>query len=729
LLVAHLVLCPLVFCPWTLEAFEFNKALLLRAVALVFAAAGLCAAVGTGNLVEAVRGLHFRRPLQLGFLLLLVSGFASTAWSISPHTSLHGVPESEAGFLTLLACTVLFFATFALCRTAEDCRRLLVAPVAATAVVSGYAVVQLLGYDPLPWKRTSTYGGLTRWFATLGHANHLAAYLVMSWPLVLFFAQQAGRRRRWRRLALLIALAALSSFVLVLTLSRGAWLAFACMSAVLVLGWFGTGWRRAALAFSAVVPLAVVGLLVLAARGGHLSETLSQRVQGLSYFGGRQHLWRAGWHLFRDHPVVGSGLDTYQLAFGRYRTPDYMQVEWDTTPTRAHNEAVHILATQGILGAAAVLVMTAGLVLAGRRAWRTGDPEDRALLAALYAGVIGFGAHGLFSFTVLGYGTLFVTFAAVLARLDAPAGSALPERGCGGMGLGRRILQAGVGLAAVLCGVNWIALPFAANCLCRQADKETSHALRKLERVVALDPEVPLYWVKLSQAAEWQALTATELAEHQRLLRRARQALETAVALASSDPYVHHNLGRLLGRLAREGLASPGDAYAELDTALRNDPVNAVFLADAADVALGLGDLPRTRAYAERGHQLYPVHAPFLGHLGYLALLDKQYAQAAELLHAALAWGANGLDGWKAAVGTCLARALLGLDRYEEALQAASVALEHAEVPDARYCRGQALELLGRPAEAAEEYRRLLGQQPEHGPARAALARLQSTSR
>ena len=39
-----------------------------------------------------------------------------------PHVPEYGIPESEAGFLTLLACTVLFFATFALCRTAEDCR-------------------------------------------------------------------------------------------------------------------------------------------------------------------------------------------------------------------------------------------------------------------------------------------------------------------------------------------------------------------------------------------------------------------------------------------------------------------------------------------------------------------------------------------------------------------------------------------------------------------------------
>src|SRR5262249_6509363 len=234
-----------------------------------------------------------------------------------------------------------------------------------------------------------------------------------------------------------------------------------------------------------------------------------------------------------------------------------------------------------------------------------------------------------------------------------------------------------------------------------------------------------LYWLKLGEAAEVAADGTADAARREGLLRRARQALERAVALVPADAYGHHNVGRLLGRLARQGLASPAEAFTALDTALRRDPANAVFIADAADTALSLGDLARMRAYAERGHALYPAYAPFLGHLGYLALREKRYADAIVHLRAALAWGADRPSGWKAAVGTCLAQSLLVLDHYAEALEAATEALRHTEVAAARYGRGKALELLGRSAEAAGEYRRALKEQPDYGPARAALARLE----
>src|SRR5207247_617159 len=113
-----------------------------------------------------------------------------------------------------------------------------------------------------------------------------------------------------------------------------------------------------------------------------------------------------------ERPVLGTGPDTFQLVFGRHRGVAQMLSEWDTTPTRAHNEPIHILATQGIVGIVAIALLLAGLVQAGLRAWRQGPAEDRGLIAALAAGLAGFGVHSLFSFTVLGYGTLFVTLAA-----------------------------------------------------------------------------------------------------------------------------------------------------------------------------------------------------------------------------------------------------------------------------------------------------------------------------
>ena len=41
--------------------------------------------------------------------------------------------------------------------------------------------------------------------------------------------------------------------------------------------------------------------------------------------------------------MVGWGPDTFQIVFGRHRPPDYADVEWDVTPTRAHNVALHAL--------------------------------------------------------------------------------------------------------------------------------------------------------------------------------------------------------------------------------------------------------------------------------------------------------------------------------------------------------------------------------------------------
>ena len=77
------------------------------------------------------------------------------------------------------------------------------------------------------------------------------------------------------------------------------------------------------------------------------------------------------------------------------------------------------------------------------------------------------------------------------------------------------------------------------------------------------------------------------------------------------------------------------------------------------------------------------------------------------------------------AAASNLAAAYLELGRPAEAEAAARVAIERApNFADARFNRGRALERLGRRAEAIEEYRRALADQPDHAPARQALRAL-----
>ena len=118
-------------------------------------------------------------------------------------------------------------ATRAVCEGLDDARRLLLAPVVAAAGAAVYALVQVAGSDPTLYVRVAGHGGLVRPFATLGHPNFLAAYLVMALPLIVYaLARALGHRHRLAAGALTIVAVAAGTAVAV-AVSRGAWLALA----------------------------------------------------------------------------------------------------------------------------------------------------------------------------------------------------------------------------------------------------------------------------------------------------------------------------------------------------------------------------------------------------------------------------------------------------------------------------------------------------------------------
>jgi O-antigen ligase/tetratricopeptide (TPR) repeat protein len=424
LLLLHLTLSPLFICQTTREVFEEPKALLLTLTALTLAGIALSAwALRPGCLFPLVRS-WLRDPVCLGFLLLTASASVSTLGSISPLVSWRGAPDSHFGLTTMLGYLALFLATRILCRVVPQGQRLLAAVTVAVPMVAVYALAQVTGRDPLTWAEAAVFAGRVRPGSTLGHPNYLGAYLATALPLLIAGAVQAGRAGRWLYLAFLALVGFVAAGVTALTLSRAAWLAGGVSVLVLLIG---AGWslRRGGAVVLAAVVLLLGGVGVLGLRGPWLSaemqHALSERVRRLGDGEGRWHIWQAAWGLFRDRPVLGCGPDTFALGFGAHRPPDYHEVEPDTTPARAHNEALHILATQGVLGGLSLLVLVFGLTRAAWAAWRTQAPDDRPLVLAAGAGVLAFLVQGLFGFTVIGCGTLFVTLAALLSAWSEPA--------------------------------------------------------------------------------------------------------------------------------------------------------------------------------------------------------------------------------------------------------------------------------------------------------------------
>lgn len=671
-----LLLAPLVFWTGTAEAFESNKAALLAAAALALVV------LAGRRLIPANPG---REPAVLGVALFAASAAVSTVFSLSPRTSLAGAHESHAGLGTVAAYAVVFFAARALCARPDDARRLMRAAVLAGAAASVYALVQLAGLDPVAWDRTSDFAGYVRPFATMGHPNHLGAYLAAAFPLAAVFAADAARRRRWPAFAAFALAAALGAVVIVATLSRGAWLAFA--AALLV---FAAARRRLACGLAAGLGLTALaaGLACLAAPDGpQMLDTLARRARGLADAPARMHLWRAGIEVFADHPLSGCGLDTFQLAFQSKRTVAFWETpgEWGVTPLKAHNEAVHILATQGLFGAGAAGGFLAGLAWAAARAVRRAAPEDRPFVLALAAGAVAFCVQALFSFAVVGCGVLFVVQAALLTRLASPEIVPVPVRP---PWPGGRIVSAGLWAGAVAAAYFGVFLPVRASSFCREGlnrlDHDPQEALACLERAASVCPGNDLYWTHLGTASRACAEAAAG-AERRRLLLRVGEAFDRAAQLVPANMQNHANRGLLLADLAREGLADPDTAFAVLDRALAGDPNNLRLYTDAGRAALLLGQPKRCTAYARRALDLGPRFAQGHALLGAVALAEKRFADAADDLGEAVVSDWRGdTDGFAAAL-TMRAMALMELGRFEEAAGTAQLALTWA--PDSAASR------------------------------------------
>jgi O-antigen ligase/tetratricopeptide (TPR) repeat protein len=470
-LCAHLVLSPLVFLRLTGDSFEQPKAgLLVIAVIAVFAMAlasralrmswspgGVAARLGRPGL-RAVGALVAtgRDPLVAGVWLFVASAAVSTAVSTSPRTSLVGTPYSRAGLLTIAAYAGLFLVTRWLFPRPADAARLLLAPVVAAALVSAYAIVQALNLDPLVARLPA--GELERPFSTMGNPNFLGAFEVAVLPLAAYFAHRSARDRRWLLTAVFLGTGVLCAIALALSLTRASWLAGIPATLVLLVGWWRAGARRSARVLVVMIlgaALMLGGLGIGWERGQALVDALRARAAVLTVDNQRQKLWSTSLAVFLEAPVLGVGPDTFHFGYDRKRTAEDFVTAWNTTFFKAHNDVIQVMATQGLVGLAALAVVVTGLVRAAYRAWRRGSPEDRALLVALVASAVGFCLQLLLSFVVAGAGTLFVTVVALISTGAGGAAAGAPARPAArdGAWLGRGIIAAAL-LFLAICGVN-----------------------------------------------------------------------------------------------------------------------------------------------------------------------------------------------------------------------------------------------------------------------------------
>jgi len=322
-------------------------------------------------------GVNVNWPLVAYFAITLLSVFVAQDVSLSLFEVC----------LLLEACLVYFYIAGNV-RTREDVVFVLSVLQVACLIESVVMIIlRLTGMPSTIWGLpthiqidSDPKEGFMRIGGTVGQSNFAAAYLGISLTCaasVLF--TNLGNFHKWLAAAVL----GLGSIALILTFSRGGWLALALSLALVCF----VIWRRRGLSLKA--PIAVLLLLVLLYVPFH-------SLIGARLFGddrgsaeSRIPLMSLAFRIAEDHPLLGVGTNNFTVAMGPYLTSEFRE----RFLFAVHNKYLLVLAETGMGGLTAFLAFFVGMVRKGWQCWNFRDRLLSPLALGFAAGIVGHMVH------------------------------------------------------------------------------------------------------------------------------------------------------------------------------------------------------------------------------------------------------------------------------------------------------------------------------------------------
>ncbi|OGY23223.1 MAG: hypothetical protein A2172_02485 [Candidatus Woykebacteria bacterium RBG_13_40_15] len=436
-------LVPLIWLPFNSELFEFNKMLLVYIATIAILVSWLLKSINEGSLTFK------RTPLDLPIAVFLLANLASTIFSIDRQISIFGYYSRwNGGLLSTISYIILYYALVTFFNK-EKIFQLLKILLLSSLFVAIYGVLQhqvAIKHTHISWKGVDqgfwAVNSYIQSFSTLGHANWLAAFLLMIIPFSFFFLWKGGRflEQLFYTIILILAFIAFT-----FTYSRGGTIGF--VGAMLVL-FFGTLFvfrdkflwniKRRLINFSLIKIFPtnfIILLLVIAAswiatfylfgnaftlRGINISAIKTKNETQLASGSGsetgkiRLIVWEGALETFKHYPIFGSGVETFTLDYYKYRPVEHnLTGEWDFIYNKAHNEFVNYLATTGAVGFFSYLFLIFSFVVITTRFLIKGSStEAKAFGIVAISSYAGYHAQNFFGFSVVAIALLFFTLPA-----------------------------------------------------------------------------------------------------------------------------------------------------------------------------------------------------------------------------------------------------------------------------------------------------------------------------
>ena len=281
---------------------------------------------------------------------------SSGAMKLNPHLFSEKI-------LVTIALLVVFVTARAFRLTPGQRLRLASLAGLTALVLAAVGIAQFSGHDIFPGALRSSR---MRVYSLAGNPNYLAGSLACLAPLSLYWGLSGG----WLRKLAGSAVVGASVVCLLLTQSRGGWLAFAAAIVVMTVMWlrwrlrenenpnhpFGIRWLKTLALL--LLPI-VVGVLItvflwsdtlkLQDRVRSAFDSGSQNIQK------RMLMWKLAWSITCDHPVIGVGPGGIREHYLNYQKRYFSKGHEDrrkvsATPSHIHNDYLEIAAETGFPG-------------------------------------------------------------------------------------------------------------------------------------------------------------------------------------------------------------------------------------------------------------------------------------------------------------------------------------------------------------------------------------------
>ena len=359
----------------------FFLPLFLSAAVALLASSGV---LWVGHMVWTAEFNVRRTPLDVwvaGFVLLAAVSVGQSNYAA----------EGWYNYFCLVGLYVLVYALVTQSVSSRvDGERILLAILASAAIVCVWGLLQYnAGIDVTAerWIDDAQFPGLkTRVFSTLGNPNVLAAFLVMVVGLAAGWS--LGFQQRKQRLSLFM-LSVLAIVCILLTYSRGAWLALGIMALLMAALWRHWNWKHF------LAGSLITAVLWVAAQESFMTRLLSIRSMFNSADSSvalRWALWESTLAMIQEHPWLGLGWGSYRFVYPEY---DFFVQNESVIIYHGHNTLLSLAAEIGIPGMLCFAVVWGMAVVQAWMAMKNAARSAKGFYLGIVLSLLGMAAFSL----------------------------------------------------------------------------------------------------------------------------------------------------------------------------------------------------------------------------------------------------------------------------------------------------------------------------------------------